>query len=107
MTFCTGVVYADLVDSAGTMIQSLGRFHRLNSRLPVTAVFLVEPHNKKAKNVLAKVEAINKLVNTGTAEDELRNTLAQMRSEYTEEELQDVLSFVAENYTGIDLDLDF
>lgn len=94
LTFCTGVVYADIVDNGKVMLQSLGRFHRLSSVEPVT-VYIMAPgfSDPKYRRMKDKIEVVTQVLKAGSAEDGMQNALAKIGPKtFTAEEQEEILS---------------
>jgi len=107
LTFCTTVIYVDLVYDLSSVIQSLGRFHRLSSKSSVDITLLTGEKDSQARTIKRKIEGLNRVIKAGSAEGQLEETLAGFKElELSDDEINEILSLAAENFTDIDLEIE-
>jgi SNF2 family DNA or RNA helicase len=78
LTFCTQALFAELYYRPETVIQAIGRFSRLSGKVPSSvAILCVEgtADEMLAQHLLAKIAAINKVVQPGDSEAKLSDAL--------------------------------
>jgi len=107
LSFCSHVIYVDLVYDLSSVIQSLGRFHRLSSKSSVDITLLAGEKDSQARTIKRKIEGLNKIIAAGSAEGQLEETLASFKElELSNDEINEILKEAAANFTGIDLDIE-
>lgn len=104
LTHATTVIYVELVYDLGSLLQSLGRFHRLSSQSNVSVFFLVEPENDEvATNIRQKVVGLNSILKAGIGEEGLAASLAGLDGGgLSTDEWDELLSAAAASFTGLD-----
>ncbi len=88
------VIFAELYYSPAVMIQALGRFYRLGSKLAVNVVFPIQLGTLDeyiSEGLKTKIENINKVLKGGSGERQM-----QAAFETTKEEEKDFLTRIAE-----------
>ncbi len=100
LTHADVVIYAELVYDLAALVQSLGRFHRISGSHNVLVQFLIDPdEDHAAKNIHRKVEAISSVFKAGVSEEGAK---AIKPPSLTDDEWDEVLSALAESFTGIE-----
>lgn len=96
------VLYLEPVDNLRTMIQSMGRFRRLNSTHRVEIRFLGDPDDQKFFYFSKKLEALNKLFKASktTAGAEEATKIFQVVSD---EEFDAMLDSIMESETAVEI----
>ena len=99
LTFCSYVIVGELYTRPATMIQLLGRFHRLSGNEPVTVVVLGEPgYDRKTQKLAQRLQDIALVMSAGSTDKQLQNELSKLKTEMSDTDFKDLVAEVAKGW---------
>ena len=99
LTFCSYVIVAEMYTRPATIIQLLGRFHRLSGKEPVTVLVLAEPgYDHKASKLARRLQDIASVMSAGSSDKELQTELSKLKYEMSDTDFKDLVAEVSKGW---------